>query len=376
MKPTPLPVLVATVFAVMVVPRGSAQGPLTPPGAPGPVMKTLSQVEPRIPISSLPFTISAPGSYYVTTNLASGLGISINASHVTLDLSGFTLSGAAGTPTSGIDVSGTQTNITIRNGVLQGWGSYGIDADNATGVYISGVQASGCTSRGISAGRFSVVENCVAIANQGAGIAVEPGSRIIGCVAATNRFEGLAASNGRSTIQGCTAEGNHHGIFASSTSLIADCTSTGNREDGIFAGTDSEIRNCYVRGNGTNGITARLGGIVRNCTVLNNGTDGIRVDSRGSISGNHCEENGTAGEGAGIRVLSHSNRIEANHLVSNDYGLLIQTNASLNGNLVIRNSALGNSTNYVVGTDNIAGPIVNRQSIGTNQNPHANYTFN
>ena len=95
-------------------------------------MKTLSQVEPRIPISSLPFTISAPGSYYVTTNLASGLGISINASHVTLDLSGFTLSGAAGTPTSGIDVSGTQTNITIRNGVLQGWGSYGIDADNAT----------------------------------------------------------------------------------------------------------------------------------------------------------------------------------------------------------------------------------------------------
>jgi hypothetical protein len=37
----------------------SAQGSLTPPGAPAPTMKTLTQIEPRTPISSLPFTISA-----------------------------------------------------------------------------------------------------------------------------------------------------------------------------------------------------------------------------------------------------------------------------------------------------------------------------
>ena len=40
-----------------------AQGPLAPPGPPGPTMKTLDQIEPRTPISSLPFTISASGSY-------------------------------------------------------------------------------------------------------------------------------------------------------------------------------------------------------------------------------------------------------------------------------------------------------------------------
>ena len=46
-----------------------AQGALTPPGAPAPTMKSLAQIEPRTPISSVPFTITQPGSYYLTTNL-------------------------------------------------------------------------------------------------------------------------------------------------------------------------------------------------------------------------------------------------------------------------------------------------------------------
>src|SRR5437667_49820 len=42
------------------------QGSLTPPGPPAPSMKSLAQIEPRTPISSLPFTINAAGSYYLT----------------------------------------------------------------------------------------------------------------------------------------------------------------------------------------------------------------------------------------------------------------------------------------------------------------------
>src|SRR4051812_10717954 len=52
------------------------QGSLTPPGAPGTTMKTLTQldthltlVEPRIAISNLPLTISLSGSYYFVTNV-------------------------------------------------------------------------------------------------------------------------------------------------------------------------------------------------------------------------------------------------------------------------------------------------------------------
>ena len=79
-----MPYSVAFVLFVSFVVHSSAQGPLTPPGAPTPTMKTLEQIEPRTPISQadMPLTISAPGSYYLTTNLtgtAGSNGISIKS---------------------------------------------------------------------------------------------------------------------------------------------------------------------------------------------------------------------------------------------------------------------------------------------------------
>jgi hypothetical protein len=73
------------------------QGSLTPPGAPGPMMKTLAQIEPRTPISSVPFTISQSGSYYLTNNVTVNTGdaIIITANGVSLDLNGFTISSGA-----------------------------------------------------------------------------------------------------------------------------------------------------------------------------------------------------------------------------------------------------------------------------------------
>src|SRR5262245_25997610 len=83
-----------------------AQGALTPPvGAPGPVMKTLSQVEPRTPLvigasgvtngASSSFVITKPGSYYLTENLvvtsANNSGIDLGNQDVVLDLNGFSI---------------------------------------------------------------------------------------------------------------------------------------------------------------------------------------------------------------------------------------------------------------------------------------------
>ena len=82
-----LPLLAAT--------AAFAQGPLNPPAAadpavgpiapldgtgnPMPTMKTLHQVEPRIPVQTLsataPFAINRPGSYYLTDNITVAAGM-------------------------------------------------------------------------------------------------------------------------------------------------------------------------------------------------------------------------------------------------------------------------------------------------------------
>ncbi|MCC6323156.1 MAG: hypothetical protein IT438_17160 [Phycisphaerales bacterium] len=109
-------------------------GPLDPPGgAVSSTYKTLTEVEPRIPISlattpgdadSL-FRITSPGSYYLTGNITGVIGkhgIEIAAGEVTIDLNGFALSGVAGMGAfSGIIMSTgiNQPNITIRNGTVR-----------------------------------------------------------------------------------------------------------------------------------------------------------------------------------------------------------------------------------------------------------------
>src|SRR6478752_6422281 len=92
--------LTALASALLVTPELFAQGVLAPTAAPGPLMKSLDQIEPRTPISSLPYTIATSGSYYFTKNLeftdTGGNAITIYANDVTLDLGGFTLSSIAG----------------------------------------------------------------------------------------------------------------------------------------------------------------------------------------------------------------------------------------------------------------------------------------
>ena len=97
----------------------AAQGPLSPPGPPAPTMKTLEQIhdrtDPRTPISSLPYPITEPGSYYVVSNLHStGHGIVIETSGVTVDLMGFSLTGDGTSGDYGIHVAGA-TNAAIED---------------------------------------------------------------------------------------------------------------------------------------------------------------------------------------------------------------------------------------------------------------------
>jgi len=241
-----------------------AQGSLTPPGAPAPTMKTLAQIEPRTPIATAPFTISQPGSYYLTTNLtvSGGNAITIAANGVTLDLNGFTISSTAN-PASGtaVLISGGLQDITIQNGHIRGgvtndgsgvfsgpgfW--YGIyySGSDLQNVRVSGVSVSGCLYDGINVGdgASTTVENCVVRTVGSYGIAA---NTIRGCVALDcgySAIHGGQVSDSRGKSVGNT------GLYAYTAQNCDGYSSSG---IGLFANT---AHNCYGSSSSGTGLYA------------------------------------------------------------------------------------------------------------------------
>ena len=291
-----------------------AQGSLTPPGAPAPTMKTLAQIEPRTPISSLPYTITSPGAYYVTTNLTgvSGQsGINISANDVTLDLSGFTLSGGAGT-LRGIFITYSYTNIVIRNGTVIGWGGNGVD--------------------GFSFGypRNVTYEHLNIYGNAGYyGLAAEATSRIQDCQAMENTWDGIFSVGG----------------------IISDCVARENGNYGIEA-HNSEVRSCLAHYN-TNGFYADNSTITE-CDILNNVNNGIVIGSSCRVMNNRIANHSNINADA-ILIQGTYNYIAENSILNNAFALNAG-GAGVTNNCIIQNRFLL-STQTVVNGNNMF-PIV------------------
>lgn len=282
---TSLPCRVALLAAVSFLPAPAlrSQGPLTPPGAPAPTMKTLDQIEPRTPISALPFTINSPGSYYITGNLtgvANQHGITINADNVTLDLGGFELVGPGSGVTTAIRLVNAHVNATIRNGTVRGWLSSSVVAETVAGteLHVENLRVFGSGSAGIVLGNNGTAKGCEVRGSVATGISGGTSCKIIECTSTGQTGAGGDGINigVNGLVLNCVASGNGgDGIQTGGVSTITGCTATGNTGIGFNAGTKCTLQSCVAQGNGTIGISCSAESTLGKCTAANNGSDGI-----------------------------------------------------------------------------------------------------
>jgi len=325
-----------------------AQGALTPPGAPAPTMKTLDQVEPRIPIgtSTTPgdamavFVITNSGSYYLTGNVygqSNKCGIVIAADNVTLDLCGYALIGTVTNSLDGIRPSGNRSTIRIRNGLITGWGGKAINS------FVFGFPDDDTLSR-------CVYEDLVAYDN-GGGISAGYSSSIYRCVSRSNRGLGIGLSNNSGVCRDCVADSNEgDGISCAEGATVIHCSVQANAGIGIYCGNSQHtIIGCTVRNNGGGGISA-WGTLIRDCTIDRNTGYGVKIVFDCVIEG--CSIGRTQGSGiAGQNIGGSGNsRICGNNIHDNTVGISLANNP---GNFIYRNT-LRNTTNLDVGTGNSA----------------------
>jgi parallel beta-helix repeat protein len=340
------------------------------------------------------FVISQPGSYCLPTNVVgvSGKnGVRIDADNVTLDLSGFAMLGVSGS-LNGILIN-THFHIAIRNGSITGWGSNGLDGTAGALARIDDLRADTNAGSGLVINSGSQVNNCIAAQNGGVGITTSNDVLVTGCLSSTNGGHGFLLGTA-STIKSSFANGNggsgiapsgvnsltvidcntHFntgaGIAGPKRALITSSTAEDNRAGGIVAGASSTISNCNASGNTGDGIFVSVGSAVTGCTASANTGDGIEVDNLSRVEGNTCQGNGVGtADGAGVHVTGRANRIDGNTAFSNDRGIDVDAG----GNLIVRNDASLNTTNYdIVG----GNPNANIETPGPNfilTRPWANF---
>ena len=366
--------LCALFSSFILLPSAFPQGSLTPPGTPGPTMKTLDQLQPRMPLAGATSTVtlSSPGSYYLTGDIAvvTGNGIVISADNVTLDLSGFTVSSSAASPIgSGVLLSGDRSGIHILNGHIQGTVTYNGSTFSGggfdTGIFaggssvswrVTGVSVVGVSSLGIGDFQnFAIVDSCNVQTINGIGIA---GGVVSNCRAHQCFSTGIMAN----TALDCVATGSS---INSCIQATAATNCSGVNSGGGAGITASTVNTCFGQSNSSVGINAT---IAQNSYGVSASNIGLNVftatncygSSSGSNNGihantaNNCYGESTSNRGintdiaTGCYGVSHGGSfgLAATYIANSSYG---KSDTGTGLSSYIANSCRG---------DNSSGPSV------------------
>ncbi len=341
MRKTAIIFAVVTMLAGLRIPSVMGQGELTPPGAPGKTMKTLGQVEPRIPID-VGRRIDEPGSYYLTGNLTSTVTIAVN--DVSLDLMGFAINVSSG---SAIDQVSPLKGVRIHNGVLSAPFGNGIDfsisEDDANGK-IENLRVSDCKNFGVVVGSGFDVLNV----------------QVQKC-----RYSGIGVY-GNSRVRDCTVTGCNNGIHLLDTGALIENNRVFDNENNYNLTPGNKINillcevpesldwPCSVKFAGTlscsrsNGITVNAGSVTidldGHALIGAGSSGGSGIYQAGGVPGVTVRNGSIVGWGGvygrGIHAGTGS-RISGINVISNTVGILVSSACALNDCTAYENAESG-----------------------------------
>jgi hypothetical protein len=240
-------------------------------------------------------TISAPGSYVVTANLASTSTsvpcIKVTTAAVTIDLGGFVLTGVDGTQ----GITSSAGPLTISNGFIKLF-NVGINAP-VIGVRISDVDVSSSHGSGAVLGDDAQVTDSNFVTNgtggSGDGLDVGSNSRISRSGFFTNNGNGVHANGASAVITSSRAAGNTANGFLTSHggSVLRNNTANGNTVTGFLDELGgSALAEDTASSNGKIGIEAFSSTLIGSTAAGNKGF-GFADDGSSTYDGDAASNN-------------------------------------------------------------------------------------
>lgn len=372
-------------------------GDLDPPsGAISETMKSLDQVEPRIPVgdSTTPgdglstYVISTPGSYYLVGDLIQAPnkdGIRIDAPGVSLDLRGFAVRGVSGDG-QGITATGSARDLYIHDGTIETFDQNGVALSIAFGCVYENLRSRGNGDNGFMLGGSSTVQSCTSFENGANGFVTNGIVNFENCAAESNAGDGFNASG---SLRGCQSVANAADGFEIRVGVASECFAHGNSGTGFLVGDtgvvtldnctgqfnsigfhavgESSFSNCCARQSLFDGFMLDDGCTLLSCTATINGDDGFQLATGSTAHLCRAELNGY---GFYVPAAESMVRIDSCAAISNtNIGFLMSGNLCL----VVRNCAGGNSTDFNFAGTSQYGPVETASGTITSNNPWANF---